>query len=91
MKPNHLGVSGVCSLGVNDVREVESGWTKTAVSRNGGLLQTQLIYLTQPHIALIKVRGAGTQPQRPYSDTSGGESGAATHPKSADVNPLYDS
>ena len=42
-----------CYLGVNDHTLGESGWTKTAISRDGGVLQTPVFYLTQPHLLLF--------------------------------------
>ena len=49
MTAHHTDVCGAWGVGVNGVRWPESVWTKTAVSRNGGVLQTQVFYLTQPH------------------------------------------
>ena len=50
MPAHHTDVCGAWGVGVNGVRWPESVWTKTAVSRNGGLLRTHVSYLTQPHM-----------------------------------------
>ena len=47
---HNIRVYGMCNIGVNGVPWDESGWTKSRFSRNGGVLRTQVFYLTQPHM-----------------------------------------
>ena len=48
MTAHHTDVCGAWGVGVNGVRWPESVWTKTAVSRNGGVLQTSQKAVLKP-------------------------------------------
>ena len=47
---HYLGMCEEDSLGVNGGRGLSQVGRKSRFSRNGGLLQTRLFYLTQPHV-----------------------------------------
>ena len=54
---HYLGMCEEDSLGVNGGRGLSQVGRKSRFSRNGGVLQTQQFYLTQPHL----MPGAGAR------------------------------